>query len=106
MFTDSKDLADRGLKAVYKLLKGTQNMYDPDIKLNKCSLYDKLVLPVIHYNFEIWEVERTHLLFCKKLLKLNSRTADYFICCELVWVYVNIKPTLLYYKILVECCKR
>ena len=54
-----------------------------------CSLYDKLVLPVVHYNCEIWgfhaarEVERTHLLFCKKILKMNSRTADYFIYGEL-----------------------
>ena len=54
-----------------------------------CSLYDKLVLPVVYYNCEIWgfhaarEVERTHLLFCKNILKLNSRTADYLIYGEL-----------------------
>ena len=83
-----RNLADRGLKAVYKLLKDTHDLYDPDLKF-MCSLYDKLILPVVHYNCEIWgfhaarEVERTHLLFCKKILKLNSRTADYFIYGEL-----------------------
>ena len=70
------------------LLKDTHHLYDPDLKF-MCSLYDKLILPVVHYNCEIWgfhaarEVERTHLLFCKKILKLNSRTADYFIYSEL-----------------------
>ena len=83
-----RNLADRGLKAVYKLLKDTHDLYDPDLKF-MCSLYDKLILPVVHYNCEIWgfhaarEVERTHLLFCKKILKLNSRKADYFIYGEL-----------------------
>ena len=83
-----RNLADRGLKAVYKLLKDTHHLYDPDLKF-MCSLYDKLVSPVVHYNCEIWgfhaerEVERTHLLFCKRILKLNSTTADYFISGEL-----------------------
>ena len=54
-----------------------------------CSLYVKLVFPVVDYNCEILgfhaarEVERTHLLFCKKIIKLNSGTADYFIYGEL-----------------------
>ena len=54
-----------------------------------CSLYDQLVLPVAQYNYEIWgfhtarKVEMTHLLFYKKLLKLNSRKADYLIYGEL-----------------------
>ena len=83
-----RNFADRGLKAVYKLLKDTYHLYDPDFKF-MCSLYDKLVLPVVHYNCEIWgffaarKVERTHLFFCKKPLQLNSKTADYFIYGEL-----------------------
>ena len=46
-------------------------------------------LLVVHYNCEIWgshaarQIERAHLWFCKKLLKLDSRTADYFISGEL-----------------------
>ena len=48
-----RNLADRGLKAVYKLLKDTHDLYDPDLKF-MCSLYDKLILPVVHYNCEIW----------------------------------------------------
>ena len=60
------NLADRGLKAVYKLFNDTYELYAPDPNL-LCSLFDKLVQPVLLYGSEVrcfhsaLDVERVHL---------------------------------------------
>ena len=65
------NLADQGLKAVYKLLIDTHELYAPNPNF-LCSLVDKLVQPVVLYGSEVWgfpsalDVERIHLSFCKK----------------------------------------
>ena len=41
-------LANRGLKAVYKLFNDTHELYAPDPNFF-CSLFDKLVQPVVLY---------------------------------------------------------
>ena len=54
-----------------------------------CSLFDKLVAPILHYGCEVWgfhkaeAVERVHLRFCKTVLRLKSNTANYFVYGEL-----------------------
>ena len=53
--------------------------------MHLCTLFDKLVMPVLLYGSEIWEfhkdldIEKVHLLFGKKILHLKRNTANYFI---------------------------
>ena len=54
-----------------------------------CILFNKLVMPVLLHASEIWgfhkpvDIEKVHLLFCKKNLHLKRNTANYFIYGEL-----------------------
>ena len=82
------NLTDRGLKAVYKLFNETHELYAPDPNL-LCSLFDKLVQPVVLYGSKVWgfhsalDVERVHLSFCKRVLHVKRSTANYLIYGEL-----------------------
>ena len=82
------NLADRGLKAVYKLFNETHELYAPDPNL-LCSLFDKLVQPVVLYGSKVWgfhsalDVEHEHLSFCKRVLHVKRSTAYYYIWREL-----------------------
>ena len=82
------NLVDRGIKEVYKLFNDTHELYAPDPKF-LCSLFDKLLQPVVIYGLEVWgfhsalDVERVHLSFCKRFLHVKRSTAKYFIYGEL-----------------------
>jgi hypothetical protein len=47
-----------------------------------CQLFDSLVTPILSYSSEIWgftkskEIERIHLKFCKRLLKVKQNTCS------------------------------
>lgn len=61
-----QNIADGGLNALYRLYKDTYELYNPKLGF-LCSLFDKLVLPILDYGSEIWglhvapAVERVHL---------------------------------------------
>ena len=80
--------ADQRLKVVYKLFDDTHELYAPDPNF-LCSLFDKLVQPVVLYSSEVWgfysalDVERVHLSFCKRVLHVKRSNANYFIYGEL-----------------------
>ena len=75
------NLADRGLKVVYKLFNDTHELYAPDPNF-LCSLFDKLVQPVVLYGSEVWgfhsalDVERVQLSFFKRVLHVKRSTAN------------------------------
>ena len=90
------NLADRGLRAMFKLFHSVNELYASEPSF-LCTLFDKLMMPVLLYGSEIWgfykavDIEKAHLLFCKKILHLKKNTANYFIYGELgryppVWV--------------------
>ena len=72
---------------VYRVLK---NMYDPNVSL-QCSLFDKLVHPVIDYGSgcEVWgfhkapAVEKLYLQYCKRIFHVKRSTANFFVYGEL-----------------------
>jgi hypothetical protein len=83
-----KELADKARRAMFKLFR---ELYDPKPGF-MCSLFDKLILPILLYMFyssEVWgfhpgpDVEKVHLQFCKRLLHVKNSTANYFVYGEL-----------------------
>ena len=71
------NLADRGLRAMFKLFRSVNELHAPEPSF-LCTLFDKLVMPVLLYGSEIWEfhkdldIEKVHLLFGKKILHLKE----------------------------------
>ena len=65
------NLADRALRAMFKLFSSIHELYAPEPSL-LCTPFDKLVIPVLLYGSEIWgfhkavDNEKVHLLFCKQ----------------------------------------
>ena len=57
-------------------------------------------MPVLLYGSEIWgfhkalDIEKVHLLFCKKILHLKRNTANYFIYGELGRYLLNVNCKL------------
>ena len=55
----------------------------------KCDLFDKLVLPVLMYGWEVWvfylakAIEQVHKDFCKTVLKVKRTTMNEMIYGEL-----------------------
>ena len=72
---------------MFKLLRSVNELYAPEPSY-LCTLFDKLVMPVLLYGSKIWgfhqalDIEKVHLLFCKKILHLKRNTANYLIYSE------------------------
>ena len=83
-----KDLADKAKRALFKLFKDTFELYDPEPDF-MCSVFDKLIMPILMYCSEVWgfctapDIEKVHLYFCKRILRLKRSTASYFVYGEL-----------------------
>ncbi|MEW8542106.1 MAG: reverse transcriptase family protein, partial [Candidatus Thiodiazotropha sp.] len=89
-------LASQAQKALFKLDKCIQ----PFTGLTPsfiCDLFDKLVVPVLCYASEVWgfirapAIERVHLKFMKKLLKIKQSTQNDFVYGELGRVSLLVK---------------
>ena len=89
-------LASNGLRAIYGLYKSLKSMYNPNVNL-QCRLFNKLIQPVCEYACEVWgfhkapSIERLHLHYCKRVLKVKKSTANFFVYGELgrYRMYVN-----------------
>ena len=87
------NLADRGLRAMFKLFRSVNELNAPEPSF-LCTLVDKLEMPVLLYGSEMWgfhkavDIEKVHLLFCKKILHLKRNTANYFIYGILYILYM------------------
>jgi hypothetical protein len=95
-------LCGQAQKAIFKL---NSYLYKyPGIKIShSLELFDKLILPILHYGSEVWgfnegiNVERVHLQYCKRILGVRPQTQNDFIYGELG--RTNIK-TLRYVNII------
>ena len=60
------------------------------------KLFDSIVLPIHTYSCEVWgfencaEIEKVHLRFCKKILKVRQTTSNYMVYGELGRYPLNI----------------
>ena len=71
-----------------KLFRSIHELYAPEPSF-LFTLFDKLVMSVLLYGSKICgfhkavDIEKVHLLFCKKILHLKRNTANYFMYGEL-----------------------
>ena len=82
-----KKLTDQATKAMYALYRKLQNVsLLVDLQL---KLFDSLISPILTYSSEVWGfenskiVEKIHLQFCKKILKIRNNTPSYMVYGEL-----------------------
>ena len=60
------------------------------------KLFDSIVLPILTYSCEVWgfencaEIEKVHLRFCKKILKVRQTTSNYMVYGKLGRYPLNI----------------
>ena len=83
-----KDLASRGLRAMYALRNNVSQLVDLDVNM-LLNLFDKMVTPVLSYGCEVWgfhtasAIERVHSKSCKLVLKVSKSTCNEMIYGEL-----------------------
>ena len=81
-------LADKAKQAMFKLNRKLYHLYDPQPEFC-CELFDRLIAPILMYGSEVWgfhsadAVERVHLNFCKKVLKVKKTTTSNIVYGEL-----------------------
>ena len=80
--------ADKAKQAMFKLNRKLYHLYDPQPEFC-CELFDRLIAPILMYGSEVWgfhsadAVERVHLNFCKKVLKIKKTTTSNIVYGEL-----------------------
>ena len=108
-----KDLYDRASKAMFSLMCKCRKLSLPiDIQID---LFDRMVLPILLYNCEIWGSgaydlsKKLQLRFYKSILRLKKSTPDIMVYGELgkYPVDINIKWRMLnYWYRLINVCNR
>ena len=85
--TARKKLLDQAQKSLFALYRKIKNISIPlDLQL---KLFDSLVSPILLYSCEIWgfentdNIEKMHLQFCKRILKVRNSTPNYMVYGEL-----------------------
>ena len=85
--TARKKLLDQAQKSSYGLFRKIQNISIPiDLQL---KLFDSLVTPILLYSAEVWgfekkgNIEKMHLQFCKKIIKVRNSTPNCMVYGEL-----------------------
>ena len=85
---NQKKLAGQAKKAIFSLQKMLQKF--DDIKCDMyCELFDKLITPILCYGSEVWgfnrgdTIERVHLQFLKKTIRLKWNTKKNLVYSEL-----------------------
>ena len=80
-------MVDQAQKALYALYRKKYNLAIPvDLQL---KLFDTLVTPILLYSSEIWgfecifNIEKIHLQFCKRVLSVRSSTPNFMVYGEL-----------------------
>ena len=80
-------LSDQALKALNGLYSMFSRVY-MDVK-TKLLLFDRMVLPILLYCAEVWgiynikDIEKIHIKFCKRILGLKSQTPNMAVLGEL-----------------------
>ena len=88
-FTEAQStLSGQAQKAIYKLYKYLYNYVNVPVT-HYLELFDKLITPILCYGCEVWgfcradKIEKIHLQFCKRLLKVKTSTQNDTIYGEL-----------------------
>ena len=82
-----KKLSEQGRKAVFSLFNKIQDDYYNQETL--LSLFDTYVASILNYCCEVWsvhkapEIEKVHLYFLKRILKVKKSTVNNMLYCEL-----------------------
>ena len=85
---NQKKLAGQAQKAIFSLQKMLQKFDDIECDMY-CDLFDKLITPILCYGSEVWgfnrgdTIERVHLQFLKKILRLKWNTENNLVYSEL-----------------------
>lgn len=88
---------------MYGVIKKARNLnLSVDCQLD---MFDKMVLPILLYGYEIWGyekldiLERVHLRFCKLILKVKKSTPNFIVYGELGRhpLHVHIKTRIISY---------
>ena len=86
-FLTQKRLSEQGRKAVYSLFNKIQDgCYNIETLL---SLFDTYVTCILNYGCEVWgyhtapDIEKIHLYFLKRILKVRKSTVNTMVYCEL-----------------------
>ena len=72
------------MKAIFKIIILVNKFIDFAVS-HMLGLFDKLILPILNYNGEVWGfskadvIERIHLRFCKQLLGVRVQLQNNFI---------------------------
>ena len=81
--TARKKVLDQAQKLLYGLFRKIQNICIPiDLQL---KLFDSLVTHILLYSAEVWgfenkgNIEKRHLQFCKKILKVRNSTPNFMV---------------------------
>ena len=83
-----KTLAGYAQNAVFKMKRYLQSFVSLKPS-HVCSIFDKLIHPVLNYSCEVWgfiqatAIERVHLKFCKQLLGVKQSCQNDFVYGEL-----------------------
>ena len=96
------NIAGQGRKAIFALpTKFKNHNFNVATKL---SMFDTYVKSILSYGSEIWgfhkapDVEKVHLMFCKKLLGVKKSTSNYMVYCELGRLPLRIYRLLRIFK--------
>lgn len=82
-----KRLSEQGKKAVYSMFNKIQDDYYNHETL--LTLFETYVASILNYGCEIWgfhkapDIERVHLYFLKRILKVKKSTVNNMVYCEL-----------------------
>lgn len=98
-----KKLIEQAQKSLYALYRKIKNLNIPiDLQL---KLFDSLVVPILLYGCEIWGfenkeiIEKIHLQFCKRILRVRNSTPNFMVYGELgrYPIEIIIKQRMLMY---------
>ena len=111
--TAKKKLLEQAQKSLYALYTKIKNINIPiDLQL---KLFDALVAPILLYSSEVWgfenkdNIEKMHLQFCKKILKIRNSTPNFMVYGELgrfpLEIIIKQKMILFWNSLLIEDSK-
>ncbi len=104
-------LAGQARKAIFMLNRYLSKFVNVPVK-QTLDLFDKLIMPVLHYGSEVWgftianAIERVHLSFCKRLLGVKQSTQNDFVYGELGRTSLIVNRHVSIIKLWLNVCDR
>ena len=103
-FSDSQNaLSGQALKAIFQINKYLYKFTNISVR-HRLDLFEKLISPILNYASQVWgfiqgsSIERVHLQFCKRLLRVKRTTQYDFVYGKLGRHTFQILQTLHQYS--------